>query len=120
MTANGVTLTFPTSTESPREARRGVVDALALEGDLAANVAILVSDAVTDRVLHDAEPIHVDARWTRECLRIEVGGERSAPPTARRDDVHGRTLIDRLAARWGLHADGHTGVWFEMAADRMN
>ena len=93
-----------------------------LEGTLADDVALLVSELVTNSVRHagarSGEPIglHV-AAWPRR-VRVEVsdpgGGFAPREPRPRADGASGwgLYLVDRLADRWGA-ADGT--VWFEMS-----
>jgi anti-sigma regulatory factor (Ser/Thr protein kinase) len=99
------------------------VDGLALEGELAASTALLVSEAVSNSVLHASlapdDLVHVSARRTRGRVRVEVCDEghglhtpSSAGP---REGGHGLRIIDRLAASWGINSNGHTRVWFELA-----
>ncbi len=119
----GLSLRLPVTTRAPRQARHQVVDGLELDGSLAAGVALLVSEAVTNSVLHaglDArDVVHVDAWWCDGCVRIEVcdegAGLHSPSPAGPREGGRGFKLIDRLAERWGVHSDGHTSVWFELA-----
>lgn len=123
MDVPSVTLRLPASTAAPRAARRGVVDGLALEGELADSTALLVSEAVTNSVLHASldpgELVHVDAWWSKDCLRVEVcdqgGGLRRPSPAGPREGGHGLRIIGRLAERWGVSSNGHTRVWFELA-----
>ncbi len=124
MDATAINLCLPASAAAPRAARRGVVDGLALDGGLAASAALLISEAVTNSVLHAglaaSDHVHVDAWWADGRLRVEVcdeGGGLSRPsPAGPRDGGHGLNLIGRLSERWGVHCDGHTRVWFELAA----
>ncbi|CAA9493784.1 MAG: hypothetical protein AVDCRST_MAG53-1678 [uncultured Solirubrobacteraceae bacterium] len=123
MQVPSVTLRLPASTTAPRAARRGVVDGLALEGELAHSTALLVSEAVTNSVLHASlqadDLVHVAASRTERVVRVEVCDEGSGmhrpSPAGPRDGGHGLNIIDRLAERWGLHSDGRTRLWFELA-----
>jgi len=124
MDATAINLRLPASSGAPRAARRGVVEGLALDGELAASAALLVSEVVTNSVLHaglDAsDHVHVDAWWADGRLRVEVcdegGGLRRPSPAPPREGGRGLDLIGYLAERWGVHCDGHTRVWFELAA----
>lgn len=120
---DAIALRIPASKGAPRTARHGVVEALDLEGELAEHVALLVSEAVTNSVIHNesSEVVHVDAWWTDDHLRIEVcderGGFRRAAEAAEPGQQgHGLALIGFLADRWGVHSDGHTRIWFELPA----
>ena len=123
MQATGVTLRLPASPAAPRAARRGVVDGLALDGELARSAALLISEAVTNSVLHaglaPSDLVRVDAWWSGDCVHVEVcdeGGGLDSPSAAGpREGGHGLNLIGRLAERWGFSCDGQTRVWFEIA-----
>ncbi len=123
MQATGVTLRLPASPKAPRAARRGVVDGLSLDGELAKSAALLVSEAVTNSILHaglgPSELVQVDAWWSGDCVHVEVcdagGGLDSPSPAGPRDGGYGLNLIRRLAERWGVSCNGHTRVWFELA-----
>ncbi len=118
-----MTLRLPASTTAPHAARHGVVDGLSLEGELAASTALLVSEAVTNSVLHASlapeDLVHVNARRTRGLVHVEVCDEGSgldAPSSAGpREGGHGLRIIDQLAASWGINSNGYTRVWFELA-----
>jgi DNA-binding NarL/FixJ family response regulator len=111
-------------TTSPREARRFVAERLgewSLE-DLADTVTLLVSELVTNAVVHaDSEP-QVVVRLTPEVVRVEVS-DRSRDEPERRgggaEDESGRGLlmVETLARRWGIrrHPAGGKTVWFEVA-----
>lgn len=123
MDVPSVTLRLPASTTAPRAARRGVVDGLALEGELADSTALLVSEAVTNSVLHASlgpdDLVQVDAWWSTGCLHVEVcdpgRGLHQPSPAGPREGGHGLNIIGRLAERWGVYSNGHTRVWFELA-----
>jgi len=122
MDATGVTLRLPICSETPRVARHAVVDGLELQGDLAHSAALLISEAVSNSVLHttldETESVHVDAWWSGTSVHIEVcdegGGLRHPSPARSRGGGHGLNLISQLADRWGVHSDGHTRIWFEL------
>ena len=122
-----VTLRLLPDVRAPRAARRAVVDTLSLRDGLAHDAALLISEAVTNSVLHanltPESRIHVDAWWAGERLRVEVcddGDGLSSPspagPGPDRDGGHGLGIISALADRWGVVSDGHTRIWFELAA----
>ncbi len=117
-------LRLPATRAAPGAARHGLVDGLALRGPLARSAALLVTEAVTNSVLHaglDAgDVVHVDAWWEGDRLRVEVcdegGGLGSVSPAGPRDGGFGLGLIGDIADCWGLESDGRTRVWFELAA----
>lgn len=123
MASDTVKLSIPLTAVAPRAARRGVVDGFALEGQLAVDVALLVSEAVTNSVLHagltECDLVHVDAWRYDGGLHVEVcdegAGMCSPSPAGRREGGRGLDLIGALAQRWGVHSDGHTRIWFDVA-----
>ena len=114
---------FEQDTQSPRAARRFVTQALTGwdDGDLTDTVTLLVSELVTNAVLHAGSEVEVMVRLTTTAARIEVTDdsvEAVAPRDAGRDDDSGRglALVGNLARRWGVRpapAGGKT-VWFEI------
>ena len=109
---------------APRAARRALVDGMALQDGLAKDAALLVTEAVTNSVLHAGlaaeDRISVAARWAGSSLRVEVwdagcGLHDPAPEDADREGGRGLNIIAAIAERWGVLSNGHTSVWFELA-----
>lgn len=107
---------------SVREARRYVRNELAGAGFDAAtyNAELLVSELVTNVILHARTPARVTVEARGDVVRIGVADDSTVPPTRRRRSAtsgtgRGLLLVDRLATRWGVDADT-TGkvVWFEL------
>ena len=109
---------------SVRKARGFTADVLADDGVEASVVEVavlLVSELVTNAVVHAQGPIcltvHTDAHW----VRIEVedpGHRRPVLRAASLDAVDGRGLlvVDKLATDWGTERRAtHKVVWFEIA-----
>jgi anti-sigma regulatory factor (Ser/Thr protein kinase) len=109
---------------SVRKARVFTGDALAGDGVEASVIELailLVSELVTNAVVHApgriSLSVHADAHW----VRIEVQDQEPGPPTARaatRDELNGRGLgvVDKLATDWGTEQRAtHKVVWFEIA-----
>jgi anti-sigma regulatory factor (Ser/Thr protein kinase) len=109
---------------SVRKARGFTADVLADDGVEASVIelaVLLVSELVTNAVVHARGPIcltvHTDAHW----VRIEVedaGHRRPALRAATLDAVDGRGLlvVDKLATDWGTEQRAtHKVVWFEIA-----
>jgi DNA-binding response OmpR family regulator len=116
---------FDQDTQTPRAARRFVTQALTgwddEEGDLTDTVTLLVSELVTNAVIHAGSEVEVMVRLTATAARIEVtdaSGRALAPRNATNDEDSGRglALVDSLARRWGVRpADGGgKTVWFEV------
>ncbi len=107
---------------------RAAVRAFGEDSDIAeadvATLALLVSELVSNAVLHsDAPPasaILLRARLLEHgTVRVEVIDAGSGFCLVRRDAVnsnggYGLFLVDDQASRWGLDRDGGTRVWFEL------
>jgi anti-sigma regulatory factor (Ser/Thr protein kinase) len=108
--------------EAPAQARALVATALAdWRCDKLVDVAqLLVSELVTNVVLHAGGEAEVSIALHDRCLRIEVADSSPVMPTQReRDDgrVGGRGLpiIEVVGDRWGVEPrDGGKVVWAEL------
>ena len=110
------------TTESVPAARRFVRTQLQ---DSAADVdtaILLVSELVTNAVLHARSPLRVVVAEQDEVVRIEVRDGSPVPPRMHSyghlaATGRGLRLLDRLAVAWGVDTatDGKT-VWFEVGA----
>ncbi len=116
---------FEQDAQSARAARRFVSQVLTGwdddEGDLTDTVTLLVSELVTNAVLHAGSDVEVSVRLTPTAARIEVtdaSGESVAPrdATSEEDSGRGLALVGNLAARWGVRPapGGGKTVWFEV------
>ncbi|HEV3363374.1 MAG TPA: response regulator [Acidimicrobiia bacterium] len=116
---------FDQDAQSPRAARRFVTQALTGwdddEGDLTDTVTLLVSELVTNAVLHAGSDVEVMVRLTSTAARIEVtdaSAESIAPrdATSEEDSGRGLALVGTLAQRWGVRTapGGGKTVWFEV------
>ncbi|HEY1650389.1 MAG TPA: ATP-binding protein [Acidimicrobiales bacterium] len=102
-------------------ARRFVREALAqADDDVRANASLLISELVTNALLHANGPATVEVRQKGSAYRIAVSDGSRTPPAQkgyRVDDATGRglELLDCLAAAWGWKPSG-TGkvVWFDL------
>lgn len=124
-----IELELPIDTSAP-SAARAEIRALAAElGEDPASVAtLLISEVVTNAVLHPAPtdgavPILLRITTTVRGVRVEVSdpgpGFDPAHPVLRNPEFGGRglLLVDRLAARWGAAPHGgRFRVWFEVDA----
>lgn len=117
-----VELTLPAEPRAAAMARRHVRD-LPLDQETAEVVALLVTELVTNAVRHgrfSREPVitlHLEVA-TDGLVRVDVVNEgRGFGPAPSRDISEGGLglqLVDRLADRWGIEADGATKVWLEL------
>lgn len=87
-----------------------------------ATVALLVSEVVTNAVVHpDVAPtsINLFAQIEGGMIRVEVtdtgeGFEPAPPQPPRTDRGYGLFLVDRQSSRWGVQQGSGTTVWFEV------
>jgi DNA-binding NarL/FixJ family response regulator len=117
---------FDQDAQSARAARRFVSQALSSwdddEGDLTDTVTLLVSELVTNAVVHAGSEVEVMVRLTSSAARIEVtdaSPESISPRDAGSEDDSGRglALVGSLAQRWGVRAapGGGKTIWFEVS-----
>ena len=91
-----------------------------------ATLALLVSELVSNAVLHSDAPCASEILLCAQVLagravRVEVIDAGSGFDPAPRDPArtiggYGLFLVSRQAARWGVDGEGGTRVWFELAA----
>ena len=112
---------FPAELSAPAAARRFVAGALAAAGvPVGDAVPVVVSELVTNSVLHAGTMARVVVVVDVRCVRVEVHDADGTLPTLRRpspETVTGRglMLVDALTDRWGCAPDvGGKVVWFEM------
>jgi anti-sigma regulatory factor (Ser/Thr protein kinase) len=119
-----IRISLPKTAASPAEARH-LISRFAAENDLQneSGAALLVlSELVSNAVLHGAEPIEVRVSSVGDVLRIEVsdGGRRADGVAPRpRDDPRpggrGLHIVNSLARRWGTtDTDSGKTVWAEI------
>ncbi|MGV9347062.1 SpoIIE family protein phosphatase [Streptomyces spiralis] len=123
--SDAVTRRFPQAPASAAAARRFVAEALAgAPSDLVHTAQLLVSELVTNAVLHARTQVEVGVRVHGGRVRVQVGDERPSrglvpqdcPPYA--GTGQGLALVEHLASRHGVHADDRQKtVWFELWAD---
>ena len=114
---------FDQDAQTPRAARRFVTQALSALGDedLADTITLLVSELVTNAVVHAGSDVEVLVRLTSTAARVEVtdaSAESPAPrdATSEEDSGRGLALVGTLARRWGVRPveGGGKTVWFEV------
>ncbi len=103
-------------------ARRLVADAVTAGGhaQLVDVAMLLVSEVVTNSVLHAGTEIRLTCRPVRAGVRVEVSDRSPLLPSVRHYDAEATTgrglaLVSQLATSWGIHCDddGKT-LWFEL------
>ena len=124
---------FPVDRRAPAAARRLVRcldDVVAREQ--VENLELLVTELVTNAVRHagltDDGWVAVDVVVGPAAVHVEVcdpgrgfdpTGATTSAPGEPRGSGWGLFLVDQLAARWGVHLDDCTRVWFDLvSADR--
>jgi CheY-like chemotaxis protein len=116
------TTTLAQDLESPSVGRRFVQETLSgwTCDELMDTVGLLVSELVTNAVLHAHSTADVSVRMAGDRVRVEVR-DQSNEPIVRRlaaDDAlggRGLSLVESLARRWGSHPEpGGKVVWFEL------
>lgn len=115
--------TFPALPASARAARSFLRDALPREAqpDLIDVILLLVTELVTNAVIHAGTSIKVRVAIDGEVVRVDVQDDAPDPPVRRLaspESLNGRglLLLDKLADRWGFEPrpSGKT-VWFEVS-----
>lgn len=129
-TASPAELILPNHPGSVREARaftRRVLDAAAIPPDALEQATLMVSELVTNVVVHAASAVRVRVR-TGPVTRIEVEDEGGPLPervvaaaasalasASLEPGGLGLAIVDALATRWGTDDAGHGKVvWFEL------
>jgi len=117
---------LPADTRSAGEARRFVDEVLAQWdcAQLLDDVQLLVSELVTNAVVHAGSEAQVAVRLLPDALRIEVvdrGGDAPLPSEVRppsspgAESGRGLFLVESLATTWGVERiEGGKSVWFEV------
>lgn len=114
-------LELPPSTDSVPRARQHARSILRGSRSDVDTVVLLVSEVVTNAVLHARSAISLVVQDTDGVVRVEVHDESPVPPRMhhyRASSATGRGLrmVDRLARAWGTDpvARGGKVVWFEV------
>ena len=111
---------LPADPRSARHARRFVTEAAADSPRLEV-AALLVSELVTNAILHAGTDIRVAVDRRAGRLRVEVADESAAAVVTRRFSQEATTgrglgLVETLADSWGTVPRGRGKVvWFELA-----
>jgi anti-sigma regulatory factor (Ser/Thr protein kinase) len=108
--------------KAPARARE-LVRGLSAEEATRHKVELIVSELVTNSVIHTGAAPRDRLRLRLRCGRAGVSGEvcdpgagfvwDSAAPDLTEPGGLGLMIVDQLAANWGVRRDGETCVWFE-------
>jgi len=116
-------LRLPPDPASASAARRFVTEALKAHDIDVELISLLVSELVSNVILHAHTPLEVTIRTRGAHLRVTVADESPVIPALKQyaaDSVTGRglTMIDLTAENWGIDemAEGKA-VWFEVPLD---
>jgi anti-sigma regulatory factor (Ser/Thr protein kinase) len=105
------TLDLPENGAAPGQARRLLADLLVAwhieDGPLGAGALVVISELVTNAVLHGGGHIVLEVDWDPLWLRLSVSdGSRSVPrrrwPRPLETTGRGLRLVEALSARWGV------------------
>jgi anti-sigma regulatory factor (Ser/Thr protein kinase) len=115
-------LDLPPTTDSVPVARRFVRARLSDGVSDVDTATLLVSEVVTNAILHARTTVTVTVDVADDLVRIAVRDGSPVQPrihsfSATSATGRGLRLLDRLAKRWGVYADPATGgkvVWFEV------
>lgn len=122
-----VSLPLPGTMDAPRIARKTVLSRLdgRLSDETAYDVALVVSELVTNSVVHAAlgadDTVLLEiAVNDRLAITVTDPGSESVPRVLARDATTphglGLYLVDRISASWGVRRNpGATQVWCELA-----
>jgi anti-sigma regulatory factor (Ser/Thr protein kinase) len=94
-----------------------------VDAELRADACLLVSELVSNTILHADQPAGAPLRITAAAIdglvRIEVQDQGHGPVSRRAPDPReggfGLHLVETIAARWGVNHERGTRVWFELA-----
>ena len=108
--------------EAPARARE-LVRGLAADDATRRKVELIVSELVTNSVIHTASAPTERLRLRLRCEQAGVHGEvcdsgagfdwKNAAPDLTEPGGLGLMIVDQLAANWGVQRNGETCVWFE-------
>jgi DNA-binding NarL/FixJ family response regulator len=114
-------LDLPAEATSPRAARAFVRDLLSTDdAELVSSVELLVSELVTNAVLHARSAPRIEVHLDRGSVRVSVRDDdphlpRQRVPDEERPGGRGLHLVDTVASRWGADPSGPGKVvWFEI------
>jgi anti-sigma regulatory factor (Ser/Thr protein kinase) len=91
----------------------------------AITAAVVISELVTNAVVHGKAPIQVSLGWDGACLRIEVFDHdprasriQARPATKSGESGHGLRIVAAVAEHWGVRGtDEGKSVWVDLAPE---
>jgi anti-sigma regulatory factor (Ser/Thr protein kinase) len=118
-----LTLRLAGGPKAPARARTALRSLDRTLTDLRNDVDLLVSELVSNSVLHaHADQIELRAYSAPELVRVEVtdqgpgfdAGEARSEPSMEGEGGFGLLIVDKVADRWGVTRDRGPSVWFEI------
>ena len=116
---------LPARAESARQARRFIAEfckAATLGEDICETAALLVSELVSNAILHGRTAATVEVHRPLDTLRVSVRDDNphlpavGVRPALDLESGRGLTIVSMLASRWGVERDGDgKSIWFELA-----
>lgn len=125
-TPNAAVIELAPQLQSAETARRFVHDRCQDWGcpEMEDAATLIVSELVTNAIVHAATPAELRAQWSNGVLRIEVldnaEGRPPHPRMAQEYDENGRGLflVDAFSTAWGVESTDHGKlVWAEVTAE---
>jgi anti-sigma regulatory factor (Ser/Thr protein kinase) len=120
-----LSLELPPDARAPSRARHAMAGLDGLLGPAYPDVALLVSELVTNGVRHadtaPEAPLRIAVRLADDRVRVEVSDQGEGfdhgplPPDPTRAGGWGLRLVDEIADAWGVDRAQGTTVWFEIA-----
>lgn len=120
----------PQAPSLARRALAGFTEQSEISPEEVATLTLLVSELVSNAVLHSDAPSASDILLQAQLLdegavRVEIIDHGSGFTAMPRDPTQpiggfGLYLVDKQATRWGVDREGGTRVWFELAKSPRN
>ena len=117
-------LRLPPRPDAARRARKFITDfcrAAGLPASVCQTAALLVSELVTNAVIHGRTTATVEVHRPADTLRVTVRDDNPAlpgvgdSPDFDAENGRGLLIVSKLATHWGIEAgDGGKAVWFEL------
>jgi anti-sigma regulatory factor (Ser/Thr protein kinase) len=111
----------PVSVGRARQFIREFCQAAGLSEENCQTAALLVSELVTNAIIHGRTSAQIDAHRPGAKLRVSVRDDNpDLPPVGNRPPLtaesgRGLTIVSMLASRWGIEARGKgKAIWFEL------
>jgi anti-sigma regulatory factor (Ser/Thr protein kinase) len=109
--------TLPAAVTTPAAARAFVKDAAPRLPVRLDDLTLVVSELVTNAVVHGAGDVDLHVGLERDVVHVEVSDGGPEDPLPEQPEDSGLLLVSRLAQSWGIRRDGdRTVLWADLAA----